>query len=318
MAKVIDHLKQAEKTLFSFEILPPTTGESIQTLFNNITPLMEFKPKFIDVTYHREEKLMKKTPSGLYEQRSVRKRPGTISICAALMHKFHVDTVPHILCGGFTKEETEYALIDLNFLGIDNILALRGDAMKSDTSFIPTSGGHKYAADLVTQIHNMNKGTYLDDELMNPTPTKFCIGVAGYPEKHFESPNIKTDLLHMKQKVAAGADYIVTQMFFDNKKFFDFVERCRAEGINVPIIPGLKPITRKSQLYDIPSRFFIDFPVDFTDAVLKCKNDEEVKQVGIEWSINQCRELIKNKVPCLHFYSMGKATSITKIASALY
>ena len=318
MAKVIDHLKDSKKTLFSFEILPPTMGECIQTLFDNITPLMEFKPKFIDVTYHREEKLLKKTPTGLYEQRSVRKRPGTVSICAALMHKFHVDTVPHILCGGFTKEETEYALIDLNFLGIDNVLALRGDAMKSDNSFIPTVGGHKYAADLVSQITNMNKGIYLDDELLSPTPSRFCVGVAGYPEKHFESPNLKTDLFHLKQKVANGAEFITTQMFFDNKKYFEFVESCRAEGINVPIIPGLKPITSKSQLYNIPSRFFIDFPNELTDAILKCKTDEEVKRVGVEWTISQCKELIKNNVPCLHFYSMGKATSIAQIASALY
>lgn len=237
MAKVTEHIKNAKSTLFSLEILPPSTGESIQKLFDNIAPLMEFKPKFIDVTYHREEYVFKKMPNGLLERKSIRKRPGTVSICAALMNKFNVDTVPHIICGGFSKEETEYALIDLNFLGIDNVLALRGDCIKGQKTFEPTAGGHHFASDLVSQIDSMNKGIYLSDELQNPTPTKFCIGVAGYPEKHFEAPNLKTDLKFLKQKIANGADYIVTQMFFDNKKYFEYVEKCRAEGINVPIIP---------------------------------------------------------------------------------
>lgn len=318
MAKVTEHIKQAKNTLFSFEILPPSTGESIHKLFDNIAPLMEFKPKFIDVTYHREEYVFKKMPNGLLEQKSIRKRPGTVSICAALMHKFDVDTVPHIICGGFTKEETEYALIDLNFLGIDNVLALRGDCIKGQKSFEPTMGGHKFADELVSQIHSMNKGLYLSDELQNPTPTKFCIGVAGYPEKHFEAPNLKTDLKYLKQKIANGADYIVTQMFFDNKKFFEFEEKCRSEGITVPIIPGLKPITAKSQISNLPRNFFIDMPDDLIDAIDRCKSDDEVKNVGIEWSIAQAQELVKKNVPCLHFYSMGKSTAIQQIASKLF
>lgn len=318
MAKVTDHIKNAKSTLFSLEILPPSTGESIQKLFDNIEPLMEFKPKFIDVTYHREEYVYKKMPNGLLEQKSIKKRPGTVSICAALMHKFHVDTVPHIICGGFTKEETEYALIDLNFLGIDNVLALRGDCIKGQKTFEPSPGGHNFAGELVSQIHSMNKGVYLSDELQNPTPTKFCIGVAGYPEKHFEAPNLKTDLKFLKQKIDNGADYIVTQMFFDNKKFFEFVEKCRAEGITVPIIPGIKPITSKSQIYNLPRNFYIDMPEDLIDAIDNCRTDTDVKNVGIEWAIEQSKELIKNNVPCLHFYSMGKSTAIQAIASKLF
>ena len=318
MAKVTEHINNSNSTLFSFEILPPSTGESIQKLFENISPLMEFKPKFIDVTYHREEYVFKKMPNGLLEQKSIKKRPGTVSICAALMHKFHVDTVPHIISGGFSKEETEYALIDLNFLGIDNVLALRGDCIKGQRSFEPTQGGHHFASELVSQIHSMNKGVYLSDELQNPTPTKFCIGVAGYPEKHYEAPNLKTDLKFLKQKIENGADYIVTQMFFDNKKFFEYVEKCRMEGIKVPIIPGLKPITSKSQIYNLPRNFYIDMPEELIDAIDKCRTDEDVKNVGVEWSIAQSKELIKHKVPCLHFYSMGKSNAIQQIASKLY
>jgi methylenetetrahydrofolate reductase (NADPH) len=318
MAKVVDHIKNAKGTLFSLEILPPSTGESIQKLFDNLSPLMEFKPKFIDVTYHREEYVFKKMPNGLLEQKSIRKRPGTVSICAALMHKFNIDTVPHIICGGFTKEETEYALIDLNFLGIDNVLALRGDCIKGQKTFEPTQGGHRFADELVSQIHQMNKGNYLSDELQNPTPTKFCIGVAGYPEKHFESPSLKTDLKYLKQKIDNGADYIVTQMFFDNKKFFDYVDKCRAEGITVPIIPGLKPITAKSQITNLPRNFFIDMPDDLIEAIEKCRNDDEVKNVGVEWAIHQAKELMSKNVPCLHFYSMGKSTAIQQIASKLF
>lgn len=318
MAKVTDHIKNAKSTLFSLEILPPSTGESIHKLFDNLAPLMEFKPKFIDVTYHREEFVFKKMGNNLLEQKSIRKRPGTVSICAALMHKYNVDTVPHIICGGFTKEETEYALIDLNFLGIDNVLALRGDCIKGQKSFERTHGGHDYASDLVTQITSMNNGCYLSDELQNPTPTKFCIGVAGYPEKHFEAPNLKTDLKFLKQKIANGADYIVTQMFFDNKKFFEFVEKCRSEGITVPIIPGIKPITSKNQIYNLPRNFYIDMPEDLIDAIDNCRTDDDVKNVGVEWAIMQSQELIKNNVPCLHFYSMGKSNAIEQIASKLY
>jgi methylenetetrahydrofolate reductase (NADPH) len=257
-------------------------------------------------------------PSGLLEQKSIRKRPGTVSICAALMHKFDIDTVPHIICGGFTKEETEYALIDLNFLGIDNVLALRGDSIKGQKTFEATPGGHRYADELVDQINQMNKGVYLSDELQNPTPTKFCIGVAGYPEKHFEAPNLKTDLKYLKQKIENGAEYVVTQMFFDNKKYFEYVEKCRAEGITIPIIPGLKPITSKSQITNLPRNFFLDMPDDLIDAIEKCRTDEEVKNVGVEWATQQAKELIEYKVPCLHFYSMGKSNAIQQIASKLF
>jgi methylenetetrahydrofolate reductase (NADPH) len=316
--KVVDHIKNAKNTLFSFEILPPHAGESIQTLFNNIEPLMEFKPKFIDVTYHREEFILKKRNGGLLEQKSIRKRPGTVAICAALMHKFGVDTVPHIICGGFTREETEYALIDLNYLGIQNVLALRGDSIKGQSDFCPTPGGHAYASELVQQIKTMNDGRYIDEDLENAIPTNFCIGVAGYPEKHFEAANMTSDFKWLKHKVEMGANYIVTQMFFDNRKYFEFIERCHAEGISVPVIPGLKPLTSKKQVQLLASRFHIDIPEELADAVDKCKDDKEVRRLGVEWSIAQSKELVAKKAPCLHFYSMGKSTAIQEIAAALF
>lgn len=316
--KVVDHIKSAKSTLFSFEILPPHAGESIQTLFSNIAPLMEFKPKFIDVTYHREEFILKKRNGGLLEQKSIRKRPGTVAICAALMHKFGVDTVPHIICGGFTREETEYALIDLNYLGIENVLALRGDSIKGQNDFCPTAGGHAYASELVQQIKTMNDGRYIDEDLENAIATDFCIGIAGYPEKHFEAANLTSDFKWLKHKVDCGADYIVTQMFFDNRKYFEFIERCKAEGINVPVIPGLKPLTSKKQIHMLASRFHIDIPEELADAVDKCKDDKEVRRVGIEWAIAQSKELVAKKAPCLHYYSMGKSNAIQEIAAALF
>ena len=239
--KVTDYLKDAKQTLFSFEILPPLKGKSIQSIYNGIDPLMEFKPKFVNVTYHREEYIYKEQENGLLEKVSIRKRPGTVGICAAIMAKYKIDAVPHLICGGFSKEETENALIDLQFLGIDNVLALRGDSIKTESSFRPHTKGHQYASELIDQIDDMNHGKYCVDDI-KMEPTDFCIGAAGYPEKHFEAMNLKTDLIHLKQKVDAGAAYIVTQMFFDNKKYFDFVKSCRDFGINVPIIPGLKPI----------------------------------------------------------------------------
>ncbi|MCE3011686.1 MAG: methylenetetrahydrofolate reductase [NAD(P)H] [Proteobacteria bacterium] len=318
MTKVVDHIKNSSSALFSFEILPPHAGESINMLFDNIAPLMEFKPKFIDVTYHREEFVLKKRAGGLLEQKSIRKRPGTVAICAALMHKFHVDTVPHIICGGFTKEETEYALIDLNYLGIDNVLALRGDSIKGQSDFSASQGGHAFASELVEQIQAMNHGRYIDADLENAIPTNFCIGVAGYPEKHFEAANLTTDLKWLKHKVDCGAEYIVTQMFFDNSKFFSFVDKCREAGINIPIIPGLKPLTSKKQISMLASRFHIDIPEDLADAVAKARDDKEVRQIGVEWTINQSKELLTKKAPCLHFYSMGKSTAIRDIAEHLY
>jgi methylenetetrahydrofolate reductase (NADPH) len=316
--KITEHIKNSKRTLFSFEILPPLKGQDINSLFAAIEPLMEFKPPFIDVTYHREEFVYKNRENGLLEKKTTRKRPGTVGICAAIMNRYHVDAVPHIICGGFSKEETENALIDLNFLGIHNVLALRGDHIKSEGTFVPEPDGHKYASDLIKQIKEMNNGLYMDEDLQNAFPTDFAIGVAGYPEKHFESPNLKADLKNLKLKQDLGADYIVTQMFFDNSKYFEYVKRCREEGITIPIIPGLKPITTEKQTTVLPSIFHIDIPEALSEAVEKCKNSEQVKEVGIEWSIQQSKELMKFGVPCLHYYSMGKSQSVKQIASALF
>lgn len=316
--KVVDHIRNAKKTLFSLEILPPLKGQDINSIFSAIEPLMEFKPPFIDVTYHREEYVYKKRENGLLEKVATKKRPGTVGICAAIMNHFHVDAVPHIICGGFTKEETENALIDLNFLGIDNVLALRGDAIKSEGSFIPEKDGNNYATDLIQQIKNLNNGKYLFDDVENAAPSDFCIGIAGYPEKHFEAPNMKTDLKYLKKKIELGGEYIVTQMFFDNKKYFDFLNACKAEGINVPIIPGLKPLTTLKQLTVLPSVFHIDIPEELAEAVEKCKNNDQVKQVGIEWCIAQSKELKKAGVPILHYYSMSKSDAIKAIASEVF
>lgn len=316
--KVIEHLKRAKSTLFSIEILPPLKGKSIESIYESIDPLMEFRPSFIDVTYHREEYVYKKREGGFLEKVSIRKRPGTVGICAALVQKYKTDAVPHIICGGFSREETENALIDLNFLGIDNVLALRGDAIKNEPAFQPEPGGHSYAVDLVKQLVGMNRGEYLDEELQDVAPTGFCIGVAGYPEKHFEAPNLKTDLKYLKAKIDAGADYIVTQMFFDNKSYFDFVKKCRDAGINVPIIPGLKPITTKRQVALLPKTFHINIPEDLHDEIEKCKSDKEAKEVGIEWSVQQSKELIKFGAPCLHFYTMGTSDTTRAVASKIF
>lgn len=316
--KVIDKINQSDKTLFSFEILPPLKGSSIQSIYDSIDPLVEFDPSFINVTYHREEYVYKKREKGFLEKIAIKKRPGTVGICAAIVNKYQIITVPHLICGGFTKEETENALIDLNFLGINNVLALRGDPIKTESQFTPEEGGNQHAVDLVKQIVELNKGHYLDDELQNPAPTDFCIGVAGYPEKHFESPNLKTDLEYLKQKIDAGADYIVTQLFFDNSKYFHFVEQCRSVGINVPIIPGLKPIASRRHLQFLPKFFNIDLPEELADAVTKCATEKEVKQVGVEWAIQQSKELIKANVPCIHFYTMGKSVQVRDIAKAVF
>lgn len=317
--KVIDHLKNANgKTLFTIEVLPPLKGENIRSLFDHMDPLMEFKPKFVDVTYHREEFVYKKRENGLLEKKSTRKRPGTVALCAAIQNHYKVDTVPHIICGGFTKDETENALIDLHFLGIENLLVLQGDGIKNEGRFVPDPEGHRYASELLEQVVNLNQGKYLDDDLLNSTPTNFCIGVAGYPEKHFAAPNMKTDLKYLKLKVDLGAEYIVTQMFFDNKKYFDFVDRCREAGINIPIIPGIKPITTKAQSNILPTIFYIDLPEELADEVDKCRDNTAVKQVGIEWAVRQSKELMKKGVPTLHFYSMGKSDPIYKIAKELF
>ena len=317
--KVTEHIQNANgKPLFSFEILPPLKGQNIQSIFDSIDPLMEFKPPFIDVTYHREEYEFKELENGLLQKKVVKKRPGTVGICAGIQNKYEVDAIPHILCGGFTKEDTENLLIDLDFLGIDNVVALRGDAVKSEIYFKPEKEGHAYASELVTQISNLNKGIYLDEDLQNSTKTDFCIGVAGYPEKHMEAPSLDSDIHFVKQKIKNGADYIITQMFFDNKKFFDFVAKCRKSGITVPIIPGLKPIATKKQLNLIPHRFSVELPDDLIMEVVKAKDNDAVRQIGIEWCTQQSKELVAAGIPVLHYYSMGKSENIRQIASQIF
>lgn len=317
--KVTDHIKNANgKTQFSFEILPPLKGQHIQSIFDNIDPLLEFKPPFIDVTYHREEYVFKAVENGFLKKQVVKKRPGTVGICAAIQNKYGVDAIPHILCGGFTKEDTENFLIDLDFLGIENVMALRGDAVKSETYFKAEKEGHAYANELIAQIEDLNNGKYLDEELLNCSVTNFCIGAAAYPEKHMEAPSLDSDIHFLKKKIKSGATYIVTQMFFDNQKYFDFVAKCRKEGITVPIIPGLKPIATKKQLNVIPHRFHVDLPEDLIIAIVKCKDNKQVRQVGIEWCIQQSKELQKAGIPVLHYYSMGKSDNIQAIASELF
>jgi methylenetetrahydrofolate reductase (NADPH) len=315
--KVTEHIAQAKETLFSFEILPPLKGKSIESIYNGIDPLMEFNPKFVNVTYHREEYIYKEHENGLLEKISVRKRPGTVGICAAIMNKYHVDAVPHLICGGFSREETENALIDLQFLGIDNVLALRGDSIKTETSFRPHRNGHSYAVDLIHQITDMNNGAYLMDDV-HLEPTNFCIGAAGYPEKHFEAMNLTTDLEYLKSKVDAGAEYIVTQMFFDNKKYFQFVAACREAGINVPIIPGIKPIKTLTHISFLPKFFNIDYPDELSKELLKCKTNQDAEKLGIEWGIHQSKELKENGVPCIHYYTMSNSSSVKAIAKEIF
>ncbi len=317
--KVTEYFEKAKgETLISFEVLPPLKGGGMKAIFETLDPLMEFKPPFIDVTYHREEFLYKKRPSGYYEKIAIRKRPGTVGICASIMHRYGVDAVPHLICGGFTQEDTENALIDLNFLNIKNVLALRGDARKFDGKFVPEPDGHKYAIDLVRQVDHMNKGIYLDSNIENGEKTDFCIGIAGYPEKHFEAPNLNTDLQFTKDKIDAGADYIVTQMFFNNEAYFKYLDDCKAIGIDVPIVPGLKPITKKYQLNSLPRLFHVNLPDELVNEFDKAKTAEAIKEVGIEWCIHQSKELKAKGVPCLHYYTMGDAETIKRIAEAVF
>ncbi len=315
---VTEHLAKAKDTLVSFEILPPLKGKTITSIYDHLDPLMEFKPSWINVTYHRSETMFKKKTDGTFEKVDVRKRPGTVGICAAIMNHYNIDAVPHIICGGFTKRETEDALIDLQFLGIDNALILRGDAAKNEASFEPEPGGNRYAIDLLKQVGQLNQGIYLDEDILNGGKTNFCMGVAGYPEKHFESPNFEIDLLKTKEKVDAGADYIMTQMFFNNQKFLDYVKACRDMGITVPIIPGLKPITNKKQLTILPRIFHVDIPTDLSNAINKCKTDAECEQVGTEWLIQQSKELKAAGVPVLHYYTLGKPKVIRDVVSAVF
>ena len=314
--KVIDHITNAKNTLVSFEILPPLKGKTISSIYEHLDPLMGFGPAFINVTYHRSETMFKKKTDGTFEKVEVRKRPGTVGICAAIMNHYKVDAVPHLICGGFAKRETEDALIDLHFLGIDNVLVLRGDAPKNESSFEPEPDGHRYAIDLLKQVACLNQGVYLEEDIKNGGKTNFCIGVAGYPEKHFEAPNLETDLMYLKAKVAAGAEYITTQMFFDNQKYFDFVKICREKDIHVPVIPGLKPITSKKQMSMLPKVFHVDLPTDLSNEILQCKTDADVEQVGTEWLIHQSRELKKAGVPVLHYYTLGKPKVIEAVVRA--
>lgn len=315
--KVIDHIRQAKDTLISFEVLPPLKGKGIEALYKHLDPLMELRPAYINVTYHQSEHVFKKRADGSFEKVVIRKRPGTESICAAIMNRYNVDTVPHLICGGFSVNETEDALINLRYLGIDNVLVLRGDAAKNEAAFEPEPDGHKYACDLLKQVVNLNAGIYLEDELKGTHKTDFCIGVAGYPEKHFEAPNMQTDLRYLKAKVDGGADYIVTQMFFDNAKYYAFVKACRDMDINVPIIPGLKPVYSRKQLTVLPKTFHIDLPDDLSNEILKCKSDDEVEKVGEEWLIAQSKDLKKNGVNVLHYYTLGKPHIVANVVKHL-
>jgi len=317
--KVIDHIKKSNSTLFSIEILPPLKGQSMQSIFDGIDPLMEFKPSFVDVTYHREEYIYRERKGGGLERVTTRKRPGTVGICAAIMNKFKVDAVPHIICGGFSKEETENVLIDLHFLGIDNVLALQGDFIKNtEPGFVAEPNGHAYASELVKQVVKINQGRYLYDDFSEQAATNFCIGVAGYPEKHIDAPDFGTDINFLKEKVNAGGEYIVTQMFFDNAQFFDFVDKCRANDINVPIIPGLKILATKKQATILPEIFSIDLPEAFKIEIEKCKDNSQVKEVGIEWCIQQSKELMRKQVPCLHYYTMSKSEVTRRVANEVF
>ena len=319
MAKVTEHLKNNNgKPIFSIEIIPPTKGSNINDLMQAIEPMMELKPPFIDVTFHREEYFTKLLPDGTSKEIRTRKRPGTVGICSSIMHRFKIDPVPHVLCGGFTKDDSEDLLIDLNYLGIDNVMALRGDFAKPYDTFKAKKDGHLYANELVLQIQAMNKGKYLHEDAEYLNASDFCIGVAAYPEKHFEAQNLEQDMENLKRKVAAGADYVVTQMFFDNQKYFDFVNKCRAEGITIPIIPGLKVLATKKQLDILPRLFYLDMPEAFRKEVLICENDKQAKQLGIEWAIQQCRELIDFGVPALHFYTMSKSDTTMAVAREVF
>lgn len=317
--KVTEHINKANgNTLFSFEVIPPQKGKNIKDLYDNIEPLMAFEPPFIDVTTSREEYVYIKRTDGSLNRRITRMRPGTVGICASIKHKYHVDTIPHLLCGGFTQEETEYVLVDCHYLGIDNVMALRGDAMKHQRYFTSTKGGHDYAVGLVQQIQDLNRGSYLDEVVEVDEVSDFCIGVAGYPEKHVEAPSLQTDLQRLKEKIDAGADYVVTQMFFDNQVYFDFVDSARAAGITVPIIPGIKPISVKRHLQLLPQVFHLDLPQDLIEAIEQCPDNEAVRQVGIEWAITQSKALKAAGVPVLHYYSMGKSDNIEAVVKTVF
>ncbi len=316
--KVIDRILGTKETLLSFELLPPIKGASIEKIYRVIDPLLEYKPMMVNITYHQQEVVYKNVKSNLLEKKVIRKRPGTVAVSAAIMHKYNIPVVPHLICGGFNRENTEDALIDLHYLGIHNVLALRGDPPRGEKRFIPEMNGHSHALELVKQIMDMNEGVYQEREMENATKTNFSVGVAGYPEKHFEAPNMESDLAYLKQKVDAGADYIVTQMFFDNRHYFEFVDRCREEGINVPILPGIKPLTFLSDVDLLPQTFAAELPEELVKEARKCSSTAEVRQVGVEWTIQQSRELKAAGVPVIHYYTIGIPDNILKIAKEIF
>lgn len=316
--KVIDLIKSQKKTAFSIEILPPLKGTGIEKLYQSIDQLLEFNPQYINFTTHRSEYVYKELGNGLFQRNRLRRRPGTVAVAAAIQNKYNITVVPHVLCSGFTREDIEYMLLDLQFLGITDLLVLRGDKAKHESIFIPEPGGHTHAIELEEQINNFNKGIFVDGSEMTVTKTPFSYGVACYPEKHEEAPNLDSDLYWLKKKIDAGAEYAVTQLFYDNRKYFNFVERARAAGITVPIIPGIKPLKKLSQLSIIPKTFKVDIPEELAHEVTKCTTDAEVQQLGIEWCIQQCRELMSHGVPSIHFYTIGAVDSIREIAKQIY
>ena len=315
---VIETIRNAKKPLFTFELLPPLKGHSIERTYGAIDRLIEFGPAYINFTTHRNETIYKERPDGLLEKRVVRLRPGTIALAAAVKYKYNIPVVPHILCGGFTREETENVLIEMKFLGIDDVLALRGDPQKGSRTFIPEKNGHTHTWELVQQIADMNRGKYLEENLENAEPTSFCIGVAGYPEKHFEAPNREVDMENLKRKIDAGASYIVTQMFFGNNKFCRFRDECARIGITVPVIPGIKPISALNDIKLLPQTFHIDIPNDLFSSVQNCKSDREAREVGIEWAAMQSKELIRLGVPGIHYYTLGRSDNIARIVKASF
>ena len=316
--KVIDLIRNSKSTAFSFEILPPLKGNSIQKVYNVIDKLKEFDPKYINITSHHSEFVYKTLPDGSFQKVNIRKRPGSVAIASAIQNKYGIPAVPHIICKGFTKDETEYALIDLNFLGVNNLLILRGDIKTLEASQQNPELYHDHATDLQQQVNHFNEGIALDGSKIDGIETPFSYGMACYPEKHEEAPNIESDLFWLKKKVEAGAEYAVTQLFYDNKKYFEFVEQAKAAGINVPIIPGIKPFKKLSQLSMVPKTFKVDLPEDLVKEALKCKNDKEAEQVGIEWCVAQCKELMAHGVPSIHFYSIGAVDSIKEVAKIIY
>ena len=319
--KVIDIINQAEANRaprFTIELLPPLKGDGTQGVFSAIDTLVEYGPAYINVTFQREDEKLVEREDGLWERRVTRRRPGTVGISAAIMKRYGIETVPHLICGGLSRYDIEDALIDMDFLGIENVLALRGDSRRTERRFSPHPDGHAYAEGLVRQIAAMNRGEFVDGEVEECHNSKFCIGVAGYPEKHSEAPNLATDIENLRRKVDAGAEYIVTQMCFDNQRIFEFIERCRAAGITVPIVPGLKPFTTKSQLTVLPQTFHVDLPEDLVSAVSACKDNRAVKQVGIEWATMQARELKAAGLPVIHFYTMSRTDNVAQIVKNVF